>query len=102
MVRKEWRERERRRWGRGSRNDNKNDGGGSGWSGCGKRREGELVLKKWKNGKIKPKGEVLKKRKMDLIGMGSVWRVTIRQYKERSRPPYQKINPKSKIPKIKK
>ncbi len=36
-------ERKERR-GRGSRNDNKNDGGGSGWSGCGKRREGELVL----------------------------------------------------------
>jgi hypothetical protein len=39
-----------------------------------------------------------KEKKMDLIGMG----VTIQQYKERSRPPYQKINPKSKIPKIKK
>jgi hypothetical protein len=73
-VRREWREGERRRWGRGSRNDNKNDGGGSGWSGCGNRREGELVLIFfWKNAKIKPKGEVLKKRKMDLINMGVYW-----------------------------
>lgn len=62
VVRKEWREGEKERWGRGSRNDNKNDGGGSEWSGCGKRREGGIGIKKNKKMRKMPKGETLKKR----------------------------------------